>query len=305
MNIIYLLTNSNRKAGEKRFYIGAKAECRVEIINNISTIIDIKTEKPYLGSATDFNMKEDIINGHIFQASILQTVGNKKDILEVENKEIIKYNAVESNEYYNYAYAVIGGFSYNHDAIINSFGEIKRKHNASKSGISKKNNTAKKFGFDSLSKFAIWIYNEFLICKNYAIIAEKLKCKRHIPRSFIENFNMEKHIKEIEIYNENLKTKIRDLYIKGASFDKIKEILSIEIPTICYYMDNFKKKHEREYLTASRKGLTEEELKIKILKLFLEGNSVKEAAKILQINAYSANRYFYKSIRERLKINEL
>lgn len=302
MNIIYLLTNLDGK--DKKFYIGAKSECRIEIIDELPTIIDIKTERPYLGSATDYTMKEDIKNKNRFSASILKVVNNKKDLLEEENKQIILYNAVESKEYYNHSYAILGGFSYDHNAIINYFGEKRKDFNSSKSGISKRNSTAKKFNFKNLGEFAVWIYKEKQKVEFFTIIAKTLNCERHTPAKFIESYDMEKCLLELNNKSEELVDKVRNLYIKGASFHKIKEILELEIPTISIFMGDFDKKFEREYLTAARKKLTEEELKNKITKLILEGNSVKEAAKLLQINEYSANRYFLKCIRERLKSND-
>lgn len=305
MNIIYLLTNLDKKEGEKRFYIGSKSECRIEIINNLRTIIDIKTEKPYLGSATCYQMKCDIINGHKFSASILETVNNRSKLLEIENNNIKKFNAVSSSEYYNQSYALLGGFTYDHNAIINFFGEKRKDYNSSKSGISKRNKTAKKFGFNNLGDFSVSIYREYLKTRNFVAIAKTLNCERHTPARFIESYDMEKCLKEIDILYDDLRVKIRDLYVQGASIHKISNLTGLEIPTITIYMDKFEESGQREYLTAKRKNLTEEELKLKITKLVLEGASIREASKILGINSYSANRYFLKCIRERLQTNDL
>jgi len=305
MNIIYLLTNLNKQEGEKRFYIGSKAECRLEIINSIPTIIDIKTEKPYLGSATDFSMKQDIKNKNTFSASILKIVNKKENLLKEENIKIISANAVENTEYYNTSYAKLGGHSYDHNAVVNYFGEIRKDYNSSKSGISKKDKTARKYGFANIGEFAIWIYKEKLKTLYFTDIAKLLNCERHIPARFIESYNMEKCYKESLNLNDEIKNKVRSLYVNGISFHKISEVLNIEIPTVSLYIGDFNKINERDFIAATRKNKTEKELKIEITKLVLSGKSVKEASKILQINYYTANRYFMKCVRERLESNDL
>lgn len=305
MNIVYLLTNLDKKEGEKRFYIGSKTESRLEIIEGLPTIIDIKTERPYLGSATDFNMKQDLINRNRFSAEILHIVKERKDLLNIENQEINKRNAVESIEYYNLSNAIIGGFTYDHNAVINFFGEKRKEFNSSKSGFSKKTKTANKFGFSKVYDFAMWIYNEKQKTPYFTNIAKKLNCERHIPANFIGTYNMEKCLKETSLNDENLKNEVRNLFKKGASINKISEILNIEIPSVDFYMDIFDKVHERHYMTAKRKNLTEKELQVKLLKLVLEGNSVGQASKILEINQYSANRYFLKILRQYLKSEDI
>lgn len=300
MNIVYLLTNLNKKEGEKRFYIGSKAECRLEVIDNVSVIIDIKTEKPYLGSATCKEMKEDILNFNIFSASILEIVGNKNDILSIENKHILQRNAVYSNEYYNLGEAIIGGFSYDHEAIINFFGEKRKDYNASKSGYSRRTNTAKKYGFEGIYEFSKWIYEESKKHKYFTEIAKILKCERHTPSRFIEFYNMEKCLNETLNPDKEIKIKVRDLYVKGASIYKIAELLQLEIPTVDFYMDKFQKHEEKVYRVARRKNLTEKELKNKIMYLFLNGKSIAQVSKELGMNATSTTRYFNETVRELL-----
>lgn len=301
MNIVYLLTNLNKKEGEKRFYIGSKAECRLEIIDNLSVIIDIKTEKPYLGSATCKEMKQDILNFHKFSATILEIVGDKKNILSIENKYILQKNAVFSNEYYNLGEAMLGGFSYDQNAIINFFGEKRKDYNASKSGFSKRTKTAKKYGFESIYSFSKWIYEESKKHKYFTEVAKILKCERHTPSRFIEPYNMKKCLEETSCPNNEIRVKVRDLYVKGASIYKIAELLQLEIPTIDFYMDKFLKDEEKVYIVARRKNLTEKELKNKIMYLFLKGKSIAQLSEELGMNTTSATRYFNEIIRELLK----
>lgn len=106
MNIIYLLTNTKNKT--PRYYIGSKAECTIIKLNDIPTIISNKNNQPYYSSSTNIQFKEDFKNGDTFVASILEEVPDRSKLLEVENKYIIERDAVNSDQYYNLSYAVIG-----------------------------------------------------------------------------------------------------------------------------------------------------------------------------------------------------
>lgn len=297
MNIVYLLTNIDKKEGEKRFYIGAKSECRLEVIEGLPTIIDIKTERPYLGSATCHQMKQDLIAGHSFSACILKEV-NRKDLLATEDEFIMKSNAVESEEYYNRGRGMVAGFDYDQDAIINFFGEVRKDFNSSKSGISKRNATAKRFGFKNLGEFAIWIHKEKLSGLNSVQISAKINCERHVPNRFIESYNMKKCVTELNNKSEETQTQVRELYVKGASYHKISEITGLEIPTVSIYMNNFDGYKEKDYLVARRKNLTDNELQVKIIELYLKGYSLKKIAKDLGVNSTYTFRSFDKYVRE-------
>lgn len=302
MNIIYLLTNTDRKEGQKRFYIGGKCECRLEVIDGVSTIIDIKTERPYLGSSTSHDMKQDIQAGHKFSASILKSGVQRSSLLEEENKLIRELDAVESGEFYNLSYATIGGYMYDHTAIMNFFGETIKDYASSKSGISKRTSTAKKLGFKSIGDFCLFIHN----CKeegvSYYSMSNKLKCERHTPINFIRNYNIKKFVQEVLNKCEEVQHTVRDMYTKGASCHKIQEVTGLEIPTISIYLEGFDEGSTKEYLTARRKNLTEDELQLKIIQLYIKGKSVKECAKELGINSFSAVRYFDKYVRSHLKV---
>lgn len=300
MNIVYLLTNLDKAEGQKRFYIGSKTECRLEILNGLPTIIDGKTERPYLGSASSPEMKQDIMSGHRFSATILKGKVSRNKLLEAENDCIKEFDAVNSDEYYNISYARLGGFMHDQEAVINFFGEIVKDYASSKSGISKRLTTARKLGFESIGDLALYIYKERSLCNSYKEVADKLKCDRHTPSRFIEGYNMSKCLSEVEGKNEEIKILVRDFYIRGASYHKIKELTGLEIPTISIYLKGFDGDSTREYLTARRKNLTEEELQKKIVSLYLQGDAIGVCAEKLGINKYSAIRYFDKYVRAHL-----
>lgn len=59
MNIVYMLENLNKKEG-RRFYIGSKTECNLEVVDGINRIVSLKTGYPYYGSSQCPTMKDDM-----------------------------------------------------------------------------------------------------------------------------------------------------------------------------------------------------------------------------------------------------
>ena len=100
MNIVYKLTNTSKKEGT-RFYIGSKQSCTVIEIDGIPTIINKGTGKPYYSSSQSLEFRTDFQRGDTFSAEVLESGINRKDLLEVEDKWISYYNAVESKDFYN------------------------------------------------------------------------------------------------------------------------------------------------------------------------------------------------------------
>lgn len=204
---------------------------------------------------------------------------------------------------FNLSYSRYG--EYNPSSIANIFGESISTIAKSKSAISKRNNTSKKFGFKNLGEFSLWVYNKKLNKVFGADISKELNCERHFPYKFISIYNMDKCLKEYDENNENLKLEIRKFISQGASVHKISEILLLEIPTICLYIGDFDQNYNRQYLSAVRKGLTKEELEIKVSKLILDGKSFTETSEILSLDLVSVKRYFLNCIRARLKSSDL
>ena len=59
VNIIYMLENVDKKEG-RRFYIGSKQECQIEVVDGLNRIVSCKTGRLYYGSSTCLEMKADM-----------------------------------------------------------------------------------------------------------------------------------------------------------------------------------------------------------------------------------------------------
>ena len=97
--------------------------------------------------------------------------------------------------------------------------------------------------------------------------------------------------------------KARKLVTTNVSFIKTAELLGLEVPTVSLYVSDYSE--NKEYVTASRMGLTSTELEIEITKKFLEGKSLTEIARHFKIDHSSTKRYFMRCIRRNLKPEDL
>lgn len=305
MNIVYKLTNLDKEEG-KRFYIGSKTECFIEKIEGVDVIISIKTGLPYYGSSTCIDMKSDMQAGHRFQAEILEEVPQKKDIIAVENKWIKYFNAVNSTEFYNKNYAIIGKFVVDQHAPYNRYGETIVEYGKRMSSLKKRDNNARRFGFENLGDMCIFFYQKNKEGHSWADIARMIGWERHQPRRYISDYNMEKCIKEVDsIDREQTAVEVRKLLSKGCSIYKISELLSLEIPTIMWSISNLEESMNAQYLCAVRKGLTKEGLEIMITKMVLDGKGFNEVSRELKMNEASVKRYFLRCVRAKLKSSDL
>lgn len=304
MNIIYKLTNLDKSEG-RRFYVGSKVECFIENINGIDRIVSSKTGLPYYGSSTCPLMKEDMSLGDRFHAEVLEEVPDKKNLLEVENKWIKQLNAVESPEYYNISYAIIGGHMIDQTAAYNMYGETIVGYGKATSSINKKHNTAKKYGYKNVGEFSLFIHRELKSGKSSAEIAKDLNWERHAPALYIKGYDMDKCEAEYDPNNENIKVKIRKLVAEGVSTKRIAELEGLEIPTVCLYIGEYDDVRKRSFLVAQRRGQTKEELEIQVTKLILDGKGFTEVSRQLSINETSVKRYFLRCIRSKIKSSDL
>lgn len=304
MNIVYLLENKNKTEG-RRFYIGSKQECAIEVIDGIPRIVSLKTGMPYYGSSTCITMKDDMAAGHTFSASLLENVPNKKLLLEAENKWIKHYNAVDSPEFYNKGYARVGIHGVDQFCMYNPYGETIVEYGKQTSSMNKKQNTAVKYGFRNAGEFSVWIACQLSLGYTSAQIGLKLNWERHGPSSYISPYNMEKCISEYEPNNRDKQKEVRDLIAKGASIKKIAEMLNLEIPTVCMYVGDYNKVMTRTFIVAQRRGYSKEELEVEITSRILNGQGFEEVAKDLIINETSCKRYFMRCIRRHLKPEDL
>lgn len=304
MNIVYKLTNLDREDG-RRFYVGSKSECFIENINGIDRIVSSKTGLPYYGSSSCPLMKEDMAKGHRIAAEILEEVPDRKNILCTENSWIVKLNAVESPEYYNIAYAKIGGFSIDQHAAYNMYGETIVGYGKAVSSLNKRHNTAKRFGHKNLGEFCVWLYTEKLSGKSSAQIAREIGWERHAPYRYMSDYNMEKCLNEYREEDHSLAKEIRLLIAEGVSARKISEIKGLELPTVCLYIGDYDQVYRKSFLVAQRRGLTKEELEIEVTKRILQGAGFTEVSRELSINETSVKRYFLRYVRANLDPNDL
>lgn len=305
MNIIYLLTNISKKEGT-RYYIGSKTECSLIELNGISTIISLTNNKPYYSSSSNIQFHSDFKSGNVFVASILEEVPDRSLLLSTENKYILKHDAVNSEEYYNLSEANVAGYTYSQDAPKNIYGESIKEYAKNESASSKRRSRAKSLGFDNYGLLAFHIYNRSLSGENFSLISTDLGLERHFAQRYLKNWDMQKASLQLKSLSKDLYTnKLRSLITQGASLKKASEILGIEEVVAEMFNNNFNLMNKK-FSVALQKGMTEEELEIKIVKDILKDNiGFKECAKKNGITILNAQRYFLRHIRKRLDINDI
>ena len=82
----------------------------------------------------------------------MDTITHRKDLIPKENEYIIKNNAVESDEYYNLAYATVD-YNYDQSAINNIFGETIKEVANDRSRYSKNRSSVIALGFNHVWEF--------------------------------------------------------------------------------------------------------------------------------------------------------
>lgn len=310
MNIIYLLTNltNNKK------YIGQKVECRIEEIDDIKTIINLKNEMPYYGSSKNEEMRKDLCI-HKFSAEILEVVNNREDLIDREEYYIRFYDAVNSEEYYNlsypkdfHKYGKKRRFtSENHNSIKNSFGETYKEYASRESSLSKRINSARKIGFEKLEDFYVNVYEKILENGenkiNYTLMDRQYGAGRNTISRLLKEVNLGKFYEEFKNKNSKTENIIKDYRRKGASIKLIANILDLEFPTVLSYIGTAKVR-DKNFIVAERKGMTEDELGYKIMEKFLAGEGFKKINKDLGLTSLQSKRYFYRFIRKHLEIND-
>lgn len=298
MNIVYELTNLS--TGKK--YIGHKNECRIEIIDGLSTIINAKTELPYYGSSSNIEMKLALSTDK-FSAKILEVVLDKKEICKREQYWMDLCDAVNSAEYYNLSNVLEYNKRDFQNSVRNIYGETYKEYASNEGSLVKRINSAKKIGFESLEAFYIDIATKIHKQTNLAQVSRDYGLERHTIARLLADVNIFKFEREIKTYSTRLKGKIEDYRINGASVKKIASMMSLEFATVLYYIGTDKIK-DKNYLVSKRKGLTEDELGYKIMELFLQNRSIKEINKILNLNKEQATRTFHRFIRKHIEIND-
>ena len=300
MNIVYLLTNKSKSEG-KRFYVGSKSECKIVKINGVDTMVSVSNGKPYMSSSTSFEFKDDIAAGHIFEVTVLQELGHnkRKDLVKIENEWIIKRDAVNSAEYYNLGYAVLN--SRDKGKLANRYGETVSELSQNNSNMSKRDGSARSFGYANYGEFAFDAYRIYLENgKNWSKAAEHFGKHKGYVRVALEPFDMEKAKKDLEV---DRSLEIRKLLRERCSLPKACEILGIELPAGRVMLGDYLE--SRDYTVAANQGKTKLELEVEVTKLILDGEGFREVSNKLGITYESCKRYFFRCIRKRLKSSDL
>lgn len=293
MNIIYKLTFKD-KIDNPRYYIGCKTECTIQEIDGVPTIVSLKDNRPYYGSATSKIFQEDF-KKYVLSAEILKEVSNRDDLIIEEHKLLSHLNCADSEEYYNLSNGIQRQSSYvpvNFDKVINTFGETTREYNGSKTAIAKRDNTAIKLKFKDFSELSFHIYDELTTGKLGSDISRSLGKHRHFALKFISLWDMKKAKCDIEL---PLRNKVRSLYSRGASLHKISEELKIELPAARYFLSKYK--DESEATVASRFNKTSEEFTKEIFeKIGKEKKTLSDVAKFYGITVQAVYRYIERYI---------
>jgi len=299
MNIIYLLNNTQNN----KKYIGQKVECRLENLNGVNTIINNKTQLPYYGSSSHTEMKEALIKGVTFEASILEIVDDKKKMWEKESYWINFYNAIESTEFYNLSQPLNYQKRDFQNTIKNIYGETYKEYASNESSLGKRISSAKKIGFDKLEDWYLDVYNKLQLNPNLAEVSRQYGIERHTISRLLADVDINKFYEETQNYTKKTLNIISEYRLQGASIKKIAKLVNLEFATVLFYIGTDKIKN-KTCSVSKRKGLTEDELGYKIMKLFLENKKFGEIGEILDLSDIQTTRSFHRFIRKHIEIND-
>jgi hypothetical protein len=302
-NLIYLLTNINKSEG-KRFYIGSKQEATLECFDGVMTILD-RNNKPYYSSSSSFEMKEEMKRGDIFEASLLEWVPDRRNLLEIENKYIMEKDAVKSDNYYNMSYALMN--CHDQEAVANKFGETIKELACRNSSLSKRDNTAKKLGFNNFGELHLWVKQKKDEGFSHGDMSELIGKHRCFSKNIIEGIDLEKAYLEIE--NSNIyQDKLRSMIACGCSLYYAAELLKLELPSARIIIGDYNKEMERAYRCALKVGLSKDELEKRVVQIILnskDGEGYKDAARELKIGTEAVRRYLARYLKKNLSYPEL
>jgi len=297
-NLVYLMENITKK-GNPKYYIGSKQEASIEEFNGVMTVLD-RYDKPYYSSSSSYLMAEDMKNGDVFVSSLLESRIKRKDLITVENKHMEIVGSLHSDEYYNLSNATLD--CHNKDAVVNRFGERGKELASRNSSLAKRDNKARKLGFENFGYFHLWIREKVDEGLNHAEMCKIIGKYRSYTRASIKGINLEKALMEIEDkdkYQEDL----RNLVYEGCSFYHACTILDLELTSGRIILGDFNKSGERAYRAASKKSMSKEELEIRIVTIILDskdGQGFQRAARELNINRSTVGRYLSRYIKKYL-----
>ena len=292
MNIVYLLTNTSKTEG-KRFYVGSKLECKLLEIDGVPTIFNVKTGKPYYGSSSSFEFKEDFKRGDVFVASILEVVRLRKDVYERERHYINAHNAVNSEDYYNMSNAIDHMYNH-HKTFKNSYGETVAEYAAACSQVSKRDNTATALGFKNFGEMYFEMQDRLDAGEGVKDISSSYGKHRKWVQITLRPYDMKKAREEV--LNTSPES-VRTLVLEGCSLKKAASLLGIEVPAARVLLGDFNRAMEKSFSVAKIRGKSKEELEIEITNRVLDGEGFIEIGNSMVLCRESILRYFLRCLR--------
>lgn len=291
MNIVYLLTNKSKTEG-KRFYVGSKIECKLIKLDGVDTIYNVKTDKPYYSSSSNYEFAEDMKAGHVFEASILEVVIGREKLRDAETKHIRLLNAVDSPDFYNMAEAFQN--TYDHQATKNMFGETVAEYASRASQVSKRDGTAKALGYNNFGEMYFALQKRLDNGESVSEVSSSCGKHRKWIQITLSPYDMVKAKMDLGI---DRSTDIREFMRKGASLKYAAESLNIELPAARVMLGDYSKAGERAYSVASARGKSKEELEIEITNRVLDGEGFIEIGNSMALVRESVLRYFLRCLR--------
>ncbi len=307
LNIIYELVNLNKETWPNK-YVGSKSGCKVvKDKDGIATIISVRNGKPYYGSSSNQEMRNDLVKGDIFTANILEIVPSedRKILREREDFWLKRLDVARSEEYYNITDCAIYSpkfASQRQSDIANKFGETMKKRASENSSMAKRDNRAKQCGFNNYGLLYLYIHDLHKQGFTYQDISESLGQERHFAARYLKDFDMDKAIYEIE-NKMDLIDKVRDLWWQGATLAKISELTGLEKVSARYFLGDYA--YSRDYGVSWGLKKSPEELEVEITKAILDGKDFVDVANDTGLVLESVKRYFFRCIRRRLKSSDL
>lgn len=283
----------------KRFYIGSKQECSLEMFDGVMTVLD-RYEKPYYSSSTSIEMQEQMKRGDVFEASALEWVGDKKNLLEIENKYINEVDAVFCEEYYNKSNALMN--VHDQTAVANKFGETVKDLACRNSSLSKRDSTAKKLGFDNFGEFHLWVRDQMDQGVSHPAMCEKIGKHRHFSQVSIKGIDLDKVTREL-LEKDKHQVELRRMIACGCSFYYATELLGLELSSARIMLGDFNKKHQRAFKASLKVGKTKQEMEEEIVRIILtskDGEGYKDAAHELNIGMETVRRYLSRYLKKNL-----
>lgn len=262
-------------------------------------MVNVRNNKPYYSSSQSPEMAKDFELGHTFEVEVLEVVVGK-DLYVAECGYIEKFNAVDSDEYYNMANFLVKNVDIN--SIANAFGESIKEVAFRNSSLSKRDKNAIKMGFENFGILYLHIAERCASGESMASISKSLGRQRHFCRTTFNGVDVEKCNDEVNRASEYTEP-LRDLISKGCTFYKASEILGLELPSARIILGNFLS--DKVYLASQRLGLSKDELGDKILNLILSGKDLNEVARELNMIKKTVERYFIQAVRYRLNTSDV